>query len=107
MLELITETDNEYTIIYNIHDLFIYGVSARKDKLSAGRQIAIKSLNQIKEQFKEVISWTEAEEDWFFTYDIQIRLVYNSDIGPMQAANVGLEASISLLISRYTKTHYL
>lgn len=62
MLELITESDNEYTIIYNIHDLFIYGVSVRRDKLSLGRQIAVKSLTAIKDQFKEVISWTEAEE---------------------------------------------
>ena len=63
MLELITETDNEYTIIYNIHDLFIYGVTVKKDKLHQGRQVAIKSLTHIQEQFKEVISWTEADEE--------------------------------------------
>ena len=63
MLELITESDNEYTIIYNIMDLFIYGVSIRKDKLHQGRQVASRSLGHIKEQFKEVISWTEADEE--------------------------------------------
>lgn len=52
MLELITESDNEYTLIYNIDDLFIYGVSVKRDKLSAGRQVAVKSLTHIKKQFK-------------------------------------------------------
>jgi hypothetical protein len=63
MLELITESDNEYTLIYNIDDLFIYGVSVRRDKLNAGRQVAVNSLHHIKNQFKEVITWIEAETE--------------------------------------------
>ena len=61
MLELITETDNEYTIIYNIGDMFIYGISVRKDKLNQGRQIATQSLGQVKAHFKEVVYWAEME----------------------------------------------
>jgi len=63
MLELITESDNEYTLIYNIDDLFIYGVSVKRDKLNLGRQVAVKSLNHIKKQFKEVITWIETETE--------------------------------------------
>jgi hypothetical protein len=63
LLELITETENEYTLIYNIDDLFIYGVSIKRDKLSIGRQVAIRSLAHIKQQFKEVITWIEAETE--------------------------------------------
>ena len=59
MLELITESDNEYTIIYNIGDLFIYGISVRKDKLNQGKLIANQSLTHIKNHFKEVIYWAE------------------------------------------------
>jgi hypothetical protein len=51
-LEIIAESDNEISLIYNIEDHFIYGVSVRKDKINIGRQLAIKSLNEIREQFK-------------------------------------------------------
>jgi hypothetical protein len=62
-LEIIAESDNEISLIYNIDDHFIYGVSVKRDKLNAGRQLAIKSLKEIKEQFKEVIAWAEAESE--------------------------------------------
>ena len=51
-LEIIAESDNEISLIYNIEDHFIYGVSVRKDKINIGRQLAIKSLKEIREQFK-------------------------------------------------------
>jgi hypothetical protein len=58
---MIIETDKENLISYNIDNHFIYGVAVKKDKLSAGRNIALKSLNYLKDQLKEVIKWIENE----------------------------------------------
>jgi hypothetical protein len=60
-LEIIAESDNEISLIYNIEDHFIYGVSVKRDKINIGRQLAIKSLNEIRGQFKEVMAWAEVD----------------------------------------------
>jgi len=77
-LEIITEGDNEFTLIYNIGNHFIYGISVRKDRISLGRQIATISLTQIKEQFKQVITWAEAESEWsIISYSYRILFDYS------------------------------
>jgi hypothetical protein len=60
-LEMIIETDKENLISYNIENHFIYGVAVKKDKLSAGRNIALNSLQYLKGQLKDVITWIETE----------------------------------------------
>jgi hypothetical protein len=36
-------------------------VSVKRDKINIGRQLAIKSLNEIRGQFKEVMAWAEVD----------------------------------------------